>query len=187
MGKFLSAILSFLIPGVGQFYNRENKKALLFFVAGFLSFFNALLFLVLRLGAAYDAYGTAGRIERGEYEPPDSRPVNYVGAEFDPEKMRAVDTPPDAAPAALSMSKADVLIKTLLKITTKPGYYQYDEVSNAMAENYSGSQDWLTNEWVGRNLESLGFTEKRRVAAGTEVKLTGSKVLSVAQEKGLFD
>lgn len=187
MNNFIVSLLSFLVPGVGQFYNKENKKAIVFFVAGFLTFYNGLLFLALRLFAAYDAYGTAGRIERGEYEPPDSRPANYFGAEFDPEGLQAVDMPPEDAPAAASMSKTDVLIKTLLKITTAERYYQYDEIQNAMAKNYGAPQDWLTNSWVGENLAMLGFTEKRRVDAGTEVKLTASKVLNTAQEKGLFN
>jgi len=187
MGAFLSGLLSFLVPGVGQFYNRENKKAILFFVAGFLTFYNGFLFVILRLYTAYEAYITAGKIARGEYEPPDARPENYIGAEFNPEKLHAVDTPPEDAPAVLSMSKTDVLIKTLLKITTEESYYQYDEISNAMMENYGSPQDWLDNAWVGRNLETLGFAEKRSVGAGTEVKLEASNVLAVAQEKGLFD
>jgi len=69
MNKFVSAVLSFLIPGLGQFYNKENKKAVLFFVAGLISMLHGLLFFIFRIYAAYEAYDIANKIEKGEIKP----------------------------------------------------------------------------------------------------------------------
>jgi hypothetical protein len=54
----LAAVLSFFIPGLGQFYNGQAGKGLLVFCASF-------LFLPWVLGVI-DAFQTARKIDRGE-------------------------------------------------------------------------------------------------------------------------
>ncbi len=62
----LAAILSFIIPGLGQAYAGDIKKGIIFFIAAILIIFIAtfvfkmwiiyILSLIISLYAAYDAY-----------------------------------------------------------------------------------------------------------------------------------
>ncbi|MBE6489721.1 MAG: hypothetical protein UIB31_09625 [Methanobrevibacter sp.] len=60
----LAAILSFIIPGLGQAYAGDIKKGVIFFViavilaivAFFTAFLTSILCLIFAIYAAYDAY-----------------------------------------------------------------------------------------------------------------------------------
>ena len=188
MDKFVSAMLSLILPGLGQFYNKENKKGVLFLLVGIVFSFHPVTFIVIRLIVAAEAYMVVDRIEKGEVEPEEE----YESTEEEEVKPTASAEPVEApneeeAPvAAPSESKEEILLKTLLDITTEDRYYQFDEIRSGMEARYGTPQTWLTNAWVGRKLGPLGFTDKRRLASGTEVKLTASEVLNLARKKGLF-
>lgn len=73
---FLAALLSALLPGLGQIYNRELERGLALVVAsivsGFLVLFavGLLLYPVVWVFAIYDAYTRAERVPRGWDERP---------------------------------------------------------------------------------------------------------------------
>jgi TM2 domain-containing membrane protein YozV len=62
---FVAAVLSALVPGVGQFYNRELEKGLVLLVAGVVAAFSTIvlvgfvLYPAVVLYAIYDAYTVA--------------------------------------------------------------------------------------------------------------------------------
>jgi TM2 domain-containing membrane protein YozV/ribosomal protein L37E len=64
---FVAALASVLVPGLGQLYNREPKKALVVFVASIVAAFSFLalvgfvLYPAVWLYAIYDAYTVADR------------------------------------------------------------------------------------------------------------------------------
>lgn len=68
----LAAVLSFLICGVGQIYNGQIGKGIGLLIAviicGFLSILivPAIIAIILWIYGIYDAYDTAGKINRGE-------------------------------------------------------------------------------------------------------------------------
>ena len=78
----LAAILSFLIPGLGQIYNGEIMKGVLFivlalvFVILILFFIGIPLYFILWIYAIYDAYQGAERHNR--MHPPMPQPVMYA-------------------------------------------------------------------------------------------------------------
>lgn len=91
----LAAILSFLIPGLGQIYNGEITKGILFIVLA-LVFAVLILFLIgiplyviLWIYAIYDGYQGAERHNRAH--PPMQQPVMYA-------------PPPGAAPGTAPMA-----------------------------------------------------------------------------------
>ena len=62
----LAAILSFIIPGLGQFYAGDNDKgikfliiAIILWIATFLFIFAGIISFIFGLYAAYDAYKLA--------------------------------------------------------------------------------------------------------------------------------
>lgn len=87
----LAAILSFLIPGLGQIYNGEIMKGVLFIVLALvfavLIFFliGIPLYFILWIYGIYDAYQGAERHNRAH--PPMAQPVMYA-------------PPPPGAPSA---------------------------------------------------------------------------------------
>ncbi|MFB6163884.1 MAG: DUF5683 domain-containing protein [Haloarculaceae archaeon] len=64
---FVAALLSIVVPGLGQLYNRELEKALVFFVGFGIAVFSMLFLVgfvaapVIYLWALYDAYTVADR------------------------------------------------------------------------------------------------------------------------------
>lgn len=66
---FVAALLSAVVPGAGQFHNRQPRKGLVPPVAGGLAALSvaaivgAVLYPVVRLYAIYDAYGVADRAD----------------------------------------------------------------------------------------------------------------------------
>jgi TM2 domain-containing membrane protein YozV len=64
---FVAAVLSALVPGLGQLYNRELEKGIAFIVGSFLALLSALVFVGFVLYPAvwiysiYDAYTVAER------------------------------------------------------------------------------------------------------------------------------
>ena len=63
----LAALLSFIIPGLGQIYNREYLKGILFFIFTIIgSFFLIIPGLIIWVVGIYDAYRTAKQINSGE-------------------------------------------------------------------------------------------------------------------------
>lgn len=70
---FIAAILSFFFPGLGQLYNGEFKKALVFqtasLVTAFLSvffFLFAIIPLAIMIAAVYDGYTEADKMRKGK-------------------------------------------------------------------------------------------------------------------------
>ena len=126
------------------------------------------------------------RIEKGEVEPKEEVGEPEEETTEAEEEAEPSEVPSEEEAAASAEPKEEILLKTLLDITTEDRYYQFDEIRTGMEAKYGGPQNWLTNAWVGKSLGPLGFTDKRRVATGTEVKLTASVVLNVARKKGLF-
>lgn len=68
----LAVILSFLIPGLGQFYNGHGEKGIILFIAALISAFlilfiiGTILYLVVWVFAIFDAYDSADRINKGK-------------------------------------------------------------------------------------------------------------------------
>ena len=64
---FVAAVLSAIVPGLGQIYNRELEKGLAIIVAGLLALFSTVvligivLYPIVWLYAIYDAYTVADR------------------------------------------------------------------------------------------------------------------------------
>jgi len=64
---FVAAVYSAILPGLGQFYNREPKKGAIIVIAGMIAAFSVvafvglLLFPAVWLYAVYDAYVVAER------------------------------------------------------------------------------------------------------------------------------
>ena len=72
MGALTAAVLSFIIPGLGQFYNGQVKKAIVLFILAII--FRALsmyligipFYIIVWFYGIYDAYKTAQRKISGE-------------------------------------------------------------------------------------------------------------------------
>ncbi|MFH8120373.1 MAG: hypothetical protein QXS37_06230 [Candidatus Aenigmatarchaeota archaeon] len=69
-----------------------------------------------------------------------------------------------------------ILAEVLNEIVKEDDYYKISRIREEMAKKYETEQKWLTNKWIGNALRRLGFTEKRRVGTGVEVKLTVNEV-----------
>jgi TM2 domain-containing membrane protein YozV/ribosomal protein L40E len=69
---FVAGALSALVPGLGQLYNRELKRALIFLIAGVAAGFSVIfavgivLYPAVWLYAIYDAYTRADRRAKSE-------------------------------------------------------------------------------------------------------------------------
>ena len=67
----LAAVLSFLIPGLGQIYNGEVGKGIVIFIIQVINGFLMTVFIgfvtwpIVWIWSIYDAYTTAERINRG--------------------------------------------------------------------------------------------------------------------------
>jgi len=77
------------------------------------------------------------------------------------------------------------LAQVLVKVVKEDNFYKVKEIKEAMSLLFDEEQKWLTNEWVGRALKRLGFSEKRRIGTGIEVKLTVDKVKDLADRLGI--
>lgn len=79
---FLALILSFLFPGLGQFYNGHSKKGIIFIVAAIVSvilyviLIGAILYLIVWIYGLYDAYKSAEAINNG-VNVPDEISLNF--------------------------------------------------------------------------------------------------------------
>ena len=68
----LSVILSFIFPGLGQFYNGQGTKGLYFIILAIVSWIlfiiliGVLLYILIWLWSIFDAYQSAEAINRGE-------------------------------------------------------------------------------------------------------------------------
>ena len=68
----IAAILSFLFPGLGQFYNGQNRKGISFVIVAIISVFlfiiliGGLIYILIWLWSLLDAYQSAEAINRGE-------------------------------------------------------------------------------------------------------------------------
>ena len=69
----LALILSFFIPGLGQFYLGLNKKGIIFLIAWIVSdilllfYIGILLYLIIWGYGLYDAYTSAEKLNKGEF------------------------------------------------------------------------------------------------------------------------
>jgi hypothetical protein len=79
----------------------------------------------------------------------------------------------------------NILVQTLLDVVQSDGYYSLKQIRMAVAASFDEEQKWLTNEWVGRALKRLGFSEKRRVGPGVEYYLTQKAVENLAERMGI--
>jgi TM2 domain-containing membrane protein YozV len=66
----LAAVLSFLIPGLGQIYNGQIEKGIIFIILTFICYALTLILIgllfypILLVVAVFDAYNTAQKINR---------------------------------------------------------------------------------------------------------------------------
>ncbi|AHY47645.1 TM2 domain [Rubrobacter radiotolerans] len=71
--KWLAAILSLIIPGVGQIYNGDTQKGIILLLIGLAAgittsiIIGFIVYPLVVLYAVYDAFVTAGRINSGTY------------------------------------------------------------------------------------------------------------------------
>jgi TM2 domain-containing membrane protein YozV len=71
----IAAVLSFLIPGLGQIYNGQIGKGILFIIVGVILFLTIFIFIGIILYPLfwifniYDAYNTAKQINAGKIKP----------------------------------------------------------------------------------------------------------------------
>lgn len=78
----LALILSFFLPGLGQFYNGHSKKGIILLVAAIISIIlyviliGALLYLIIWIYGLYDAYKSAEAINKG-INVPDEISLNF--------------------------------------------------------------------------------------------------------------
>ena len=69
----VSVILSFVFPGLGQFYNGQSTKAIYFIILAVVSvvltiiLIRALIYLLIWLWSIIDAYNSAEKLNRGEF------------------------------------------------------------------------------------------------------------------------
>jgi TM2 domain-containing membrane protein YozV len=66
---WLAAILSLFIPGVGQIYNGQIIKGIVILIIGIILVLIGITSVILAfypIGAAYEAYADAKKINRGE-------------------------------------------------------------------------------------------------------------------------
>ena len=79
---FLALILSFIFPGLGQFYNGHSKKGIILIVAAIVSvilyllLIGLILYLVVWIYGLYDAYKSAEAINNG-INVPDEISLNF--------------------------------------------------------------------------------------------------------------
>lgn len=79
---FLALILSFLFPGLGQFYNGHSKKGIILVVGAIVSvilyviLIGAILYLLIWIYGLYDAYKSAEAINNG-VNVPDEISLNF--------------------------------------------------------------------------------------------------------------
>lgn len=79
-----------------------------------------------------------------------------------------------------------IFARTLKTIVLKDGYYKVKELKEAMAENFTEPQKWLTEKWIGNALRRLGFTDKRRMKS-YEYFLTIERVNDLAERLGISE
>lgn len=79
-----------------------------------------------------------------------------------------------------------LLVETLLNIVKQDGFYAVKDILNTMSQRFDETQKWLNTKWVGRALKRLGFTEKRRIGTGVEVKMTVAQVEDLAERLSLL-
>ncbi|MFH1786284.1 MAG: hypothetical protein ABH829_01335 [archaeon] len=178
----IAAILSFLIPGLGQLYKGEGRLALLMFLAWAAVTLVARVGIVVSIICAWDAY--TGRISG-----------SFYGRKTAPAERRAERAPAKPTPKRLKVSKPKpaaeespekVLVRTLLDVAVENDYYKVQLITNRMAERYPEEQDWLNTKWVGRALNELGFTERRRQRSGMQVRLSPETVRETARKLGVL-
>jgi len=85
----------------------------------------------------------------------------------------------------MTETSENILVQTLLDLAQSDGYYSLKQIRMAMTASFDEEQKWLTNEWVGRALKRLGFSEKRRVGPGVEYHLTQKAVENLAERMGI--
>jgi len=78
-----------------------------------------------------------------------------------------------------------LLVEVLCELVKEDNFYRVKEIKEKMESKFDELQVWLTNEWVGRALKRLGFSEKRRVGTGIEYKLSKNAVEDLALRLGI--
>jgi len=79
----------------------------------------------------------------------------------------------------------NILVETLLSRVQESDYYKIKDIRDWMAERFDEEQKWLNTRWVGRALKRLGFTDKRRVGSGIEIRLSRKAVIDLAERMGI--
>jgi hypothetical protein len=82
-----------------------------------------------------------------------------------------------------------VLLETLTSMVLMPNwvddYLAIKDIHGNMLARYDEEQRWLTNEWVGRALKRLGFTDKRRLGSARQVRVSKNFVLELARSHNI--
>jgi uncharacterized protein YkuJ len=78
-----------------------------------------------------------------------------------------------------------VLVEVLSEFVQEDDFYKIKDIKEKMESKFDELQGWLTNEWVGRALKRLGFSEKRRIGTGIEYKLSRNAVEDLAARLGI--
>jgi hypothetical protein len=99
-------------------------------------------------------------------------------------EMKALAMEKVAERSKNSVTEEQVLMETLLSLVTDDDFYKLKEIRDAMASRLD-SGGWLDPRRVARLLRTLGFTETRRMAQGTEFKFEVEKVKDAARRLGV--
>ncbi|MFC1455108.1 hypothetical protein ACFLQI_03415 [Candidatus Undinarchaeota archaeon] len=175
----LAAILSLILPGAGQLYKGQKDFGLKLLIVGLIVMWSGGIGTIYRLIIAWDAY--TGKLSKALDEKkakPAPKRKSAPAAKKKPKKKLKVSKP--KAPGIESHEK--VLVRTLLKLAQEDKYYRLKVIQNKLAEAYPSEQSWLTDEWLGRTLNKLGFIEKRRMSKGMDVRLSPANVRKVARK-----
>ena len=85
----------------------------------------------------------------------------------------------------LTQSGEFLLVEAMLNVVDKDNYYSIKELKEKTVEYFDDEPKWLNSKWTGRALKRLGFTEKRRLGTGIEVRLNKDEVRDLAERLGI--
>lgn len=83
-----------------------------------------------------------------------------------------------------SDSHEAVLVEVLLSVVDEDNFYKLSEIRVEMADRFDDG-GWLSERYIGQLLRRLGFSNRRRVATGTEYFLRVSEVKDLAVRLGI--
>lgn len=90
---------------------------------------------------------------------------------------------------SVSESGEMLLIQALVGLVDQnsDAWWTIAAVKEQLLAKFDEEHSWITNDWVGRALKRLGFSERRRVGPNRQVRLTREAVLTLAQRHGMIE